>query len=130
MQEISLNNIDESFILNVDDVLNSIEKQLTGYYNGNTSDGKYNDNSGSAYIARYDGGNLRYLYRGKVKDGNGESENGWAVILVEGEYRIYEGSFSNGSPNNYDKYEKVTEEKIQEIKYFDYKCPLTGLIEQ
>lgn len=129
-QTVSVDNLDLAHILTVDNFLKDTSgEQLIKYYNGKTSNGYYNDDTGLAYIASYDGGNLRYLYRGKVKNGNGESENGWSVILVDGEYRIYEGGFSSSSPKNYDKYEKVTTEEIQEIKKCGYKCPLTGLVD-
>lgn len=130
-QAINKREIEEDKILTVDEFLNETEEQLTGYYSGNTSGGLYNDETGRAYIARYnDDGNLRYLYRGKVEEGKGKSDDGWAIILAnDNTYRIYKGKFANSSPENIENYEEVTKEIIQEIYDFGYNCPLTGLVE-
>lgn len=134
-------NVKDKQILTVDRFLNSIDKKLLGYYKGNTSNNLYNDDSGNAYSVRYDdSGNVRYLYKGKMKDGYGNDDGkdtknkSWAFIWGEANdgFHYHEGKFTNGSPKNTTKdwNYPVDQDFINSIVNPDYfNCSLKGLID-
>lgn len=134
-------NVKDKQILTVDKFLNSIDKKLLGYYKGNTSNNLYNDDSGNAYTVRYDdSGNVRYLYKGKMKDGYGnddgkDSQNkSWAFIWGDANdgFHYHEGKFTNGRPKNTTKdwTYPVDQDFITSIVNPDYfNCSLKGLID-
>lgn len=134
-------NVQDKQILTVDRFLNSINKKLLGYYKGNTSNNLYNDDSGNAYSVRYDdAGNVRYLYKGKMKDGYGNDDGkdpkikSWAFIWGDANdgFHYHEGKFSKGSPKNTTKDWKypVDQAFIESIVNPDYfNCSLKGLID-
>lgn len=132
--------VKENDILGVDRFLETIPSTMEGYYSGYTSDGKYNDGSGNAYMVKYDTkGNVRYFYQGKISDGygndNGKDENNksWAFIWGDADdgYHYHEGKFKDGSPQNTKKdwqYPKDQDFINSKINPKNYNCPLTGLI--
>lgn len=136
-QEINEDNLELKNFLTVDYVLNNIDKKITSYYKGNTSNGYYNDDSGNAYSVRYnESGDVRYLYHGKIKDGQADDSTGkaWSINLLEKggnyNYYYYEGNFSAGErAYTPDVWEPMTLEEINEkVKKEDLNCPLTGLL--
>lgn len=88
-------------IIYVDDFVKNINPTVLTYYSGNTSDGKYNDDTGNAYEIIYnDDGTIRTLYVGMFKDGtfNDNTGNAWDIAYSdEGDYYVYnQGEFENG----------------------------------
>lgn len=136
-QSFSNDSYTNSDIFNADEFLVSIgELRIEGYYSGYTSDGKFNDDSGDAYIAKYDNkGNIRYLYVGKIKDGlaNDQTGNAWSIAwgYANDGYHYYKGTFTNGEQDKKPKnwYKPMTQEEIEEIvDQEDFDCELTGLL--
>lgn len=87
-----------------------------GYYNGNTSGGRYNDNSGKAYLIKYNKkGTIELFYSGKFVDGQPEDDTTQAWSIVPDEeipcYVWQQGCFTNGHINH--------------EKHIDKKYPLT-----
>lgn len=112
-QEISLGDYEESKMIMYDDFVNSTQEKLLSYYNGKTSDGFYNDDSGNAYLIKYfkegeikvedDKNVIRTLYQGEFANGNFEDEgyDAWEITReANTTYMYYEGSFSNGDSNH------------------------------
>lgn len=94
-------NVRISDIIYVDDFVESIKPTVLTYYSGNTSDGKYNDDTGDAYEIIYnDDGTIKTLYVGNFKDGtfNDATGNAWDIAYSdEGGYYVYnEGEFKDG----------------------------------
>ena len=129
------NSVSADDILSVEKFAGTIPSTIEGYYNGYTSDGKFNDDSGDAYIAKYDNkGNIRYLYVGKIKDGfpNDQTGNAWSIAwgYANDGYHYYKGTFTNGEQDKKPKswYKPMTQEEIEKIvNQEDFDCELTGL---
>lgn len=132
------NSVTEDDMLSYDDfkkIYNDLG--LVSYYCGNTSDGKYNDDTGNAYsILFYDDGTVRTLYKGKFKNGdyNDNSEDSWYITskIENGSmYQYYKGKFVGGHPVGIKKDKSavfenpVTEEYIDKIiRNYDFKYEL------
>lgn len=122
-------------MLYIEDFVKTIPSTIEGYYNGYTSDGKYNDDSGNAYLVKYNkSGKVRYLYKGIIKDGsaNDNTGNAWSLSwgYADDGYYYYKGKFIDGERENTPKnWKPITQEEINEIvNSEDFKCPLTGLL--
>lgn len=92
-------------IVYVDEFVESVKPTVLTYYCGNTSDGKYNDDTGNAYEIIYnDDATIKTLYVGKFKDGtfNDDTGNAWDIAYSdEGGYYVYnEGEFKDGRAVN------------------------------
>lgn len=116
------NTITESNIFNYKSLLETINSSIESYYNGSTSDGKYNDTTGNAYLIKYaEDGTVKTLYYGQFKDGLFEDATGnaWYVTKEKNtDYMYYKGNFSKGNPanNNGSVFENpISKEKIQDI---------------
>ncbi len=103
--EKTFNNVSIENILYVDNFENSIKisSPLEGYYFGNTSNGFYNDNTGKAYMIKYDiDGIIKAFYTGCFKDGflDDNSGNAWEIIFDNSnninKYFYYRGKFQKG----------------------------------
>jgi len=72
------------------------------HYHGDTSEGKYNDTTGEAYLLSYDEeGYIKTLYCGKFKDGQFEDTTGEAWYITRNkdtEYMYFKGAFKEGHP--------------------------------
>lgn len=112
-QEISLENYDESQILDFENFTEYKDQQLLSYYNGRTADSCYNDSTGDAYLVTYfkrgeisaagDKDVIKTLYKGNFLDGifNDDSDEAWYITReVDTTYMYYEGSFSGGTADN------------------------------
>lgn len=130
--------ITENDIIDVDRFCETIPSTIEGYYNGYTSDGKYNDNSGKAYFVKYKpNGNVRYLYVGKIKNGEEDDDTGnaWSIAWGDADdgYHYYKGKFSNGERSetpDKDWTKPMSQEKIDSIVDPDkFNCSLQGLVE-
>ena len=136
--EVSINDI-----ISVDDFKANENLQLIGYYIGNTSNGRYNDSTGNAYLIKFTDdtdiapGYVKYLYHGKIQDAKSDDNTGEAWEIAWGydndSYYYYNGIYINdnrtglngGDPppiaNN--KLHEITD-NIQlnvELKYFEYE---------
>lgn len=131
--------ISKEDMMSMDKFMLTIPSTIEGYYNGYTSDGRYNDDSEDAYLIKYDtNGNVRYLYKGILEDGYGNDNrnnaDSWALIWGDANdgYHYHKGKFKDGTPVETKKAWKypVDQEFIDSIiNPEDYNCPLTGLIE-
>lgn len=118
VKSFSVKDVKEKQIMTVDDFLKSKEPELLSYYRGNTANGLYNDNTGSAYLVSYfEDGELqgaenqeviKTLYCGNFKDGVYNDDTGNAYLIsyfengelpgTEGQEVIktfYQGHFKN-----------------------------------
>ncbi len=129
--------VEPSDILSIEDFEVWLNTPLEGYYYGNTSEGKYNDNTGHAYLVKYfKDGTVRTIYCGKFKNGlfedhtKEEDKKAW-YISRDNEYKTYvyyKGEFSNNNPceteNN--KRENITNKEIHEIiDNMNFNCDIT-----
>ena len=113
---------------------------LDGYYNGNTSGGKFNDDSGKAYMVKYfNDGTVRTLYTGAFKNGTFEDRTGNAWMIgrldIDEAYSYYKGPFSGGralkAPEKNSNYWEldISEDRIQElIDGMTFSCQLNWSI--
>lgn len=141
LQKISLDNYEENQMVTYDDFVNSTQEKLLSYYNGKTSNQRYNDNSGDAYLIKYfddgeiegqEGENIiRTFYQGAFVDGELQDTgyDAWEITReADTTYMYYEGSFSNNAADNINKriYENnLDKNRIDEIieqkGFSDYK---------
>lgn len=138
-KDFDIQTISKEDMMSRDKFMLTIPSTIEGYYNGYTSDGRYNDNSEDAYLVKYDtNGNVRYLYKGILEDGYGNDNrnnaDSWALIWGDANdgYHYHIGKFKDGTPVETKKDWKypVDQEFINLIiDPEDYNCPLTGLIE-
>lgn len=121
-------------IMSQNDFLTKFDLVKESYYCGNTSNDKYNDETGKAYIVKYnEEGFVRYLYEGKFIDGEpcDMTGNAWSIALgYDGKnYYYYKGVIQNGQRSR-----KLTDDdivsldKIQEILADkEFNCELNWL---
>ena len=111
-------NVRISDILFADKFLEKQHKVMLQYYSGCTSDGQYNDDSGLAYLIKFDEDEtVRMLYVGQFVDGELEdhSGNAWNIAYWESGhgYVCNTGKFSNNTALEHSN-EKITQEEIDE----------------
>lgn len=135
-QEVTIENFDENQIVTIESLLPNVNKELIQYYQGKTSSGYYNDDTGQAYLVTYkDDGNVDYLYVGKIKNGypHDDTGNAWFVGWGNGNngYYYYKGIFTDGEHGKAPKnWKPMTQEEISEkVNQDEFNCPLTGLID-
>lgn len=89
-------------IITVDGFSKRLRTGIEGYYRGMTSDGKFNDATGTAYMVKYfDSGLIRTLYAGSFKNGVFDDASGDAWMIGkknedQSAYSYYKGPFQNG----------------------------------
>lgn len=95
---------------------------LEGYYNGNTSDGLYNDTTGNACLVKYErDGYIRTFYVGNIVDGDLNDNTGKAIEIVFDKafpangYFYYIGSFAKGNRTDGIKPYYINQERIDDI---------------
>lgn len=130
-------NFTEEDMLSVEEFVNTIPSTQEGYYNGYVCDGRYNDESGNAYLIKYKpDGTVRFLYKGNIKNGvpNDNTKNAWSISwgYANDGYYYYEGVFKDGEHGNTPKnWKPMTQEEIEEkLKNYSFNCSLTGLIDE
>ncbi len=118
-KEIEIDSIKDSDIIDADSFRLMLSSNLEGYYNGYTSDGLYNDDTGQAYLVKYAReGYIRTLYVGKMKDGHFEdaTNNAWYIAKSEDtDYMYYKGEFDKGRPIHNDESIFINNISIEEI---------------
>lgn len=122
-KDFSIEDVEETDLQYFETFKKSIDKQLIGFYHGNTSSGKYNDTTGQAYLVKFaDNGTVKYLYQGMFKDGypNDDTGNAWDIAKEENtDYMYYSGTFDNGkkpdSRNEKNFRNNLTVNEINEI---------------
>lgn len=121
-ENFSYENVTIDNLVNVDTFKSKLDGKLIGYYYGNTSGGCYNDDTGSAYLAKFaDDGTVKTLYEGNFKDGkfNDNSGNAWYITKSENtNYMYYKGVFKNNCPTKtkgYDFKNPISNSDIKEI---------------
>lgn len=119
---IEVDSIKSSDVIDADSFRLMLSSKLEGYYNGYTSNGLYNDNTGQAYLVKYAReGYIRTLYVGKIENGyfEDESNNAWYIVKSEDtDYMYYKGMFHNGSPVGNDEStfkNSISNEEIEKI---------------
>lgn len=122
IKNFGLDNVQLGDIMSVDMFQDRICVVQEGYYYGNTSNGKYNDDTGSAYLCKYFGdGTVRTLYVGAFKDGQFDDQTGeaWMVgkMSETASYSYYKGPFQAGKTEKNPKYwnEPLTTEEVDAI---------------
>ncbi len=102
VKHFNLDNVSYMNIITVQQFRSTISSPLEGYYSGNTSNGKYNDDTGTAYIIKYfENGTVRTLYSGNFQNGtfNDTSNNAWSITKNENTtYMYYKGKFKDEEP--------------------------------
>lgn len=101
------------------DTLKSYDKKILSYYDGATSNGVYNDDSGNAYLIEYnEDGFVNVFYKGCFKDGSFDDTNATEVVLDDtsgiNKYFLYQGGFVDGKRQN-DNVRYVTQSEIDAI---------------
>lgn len=131
-------NLSDIDIINTSAFKKMIDLKVEGYYNGYTSEGKYNDSREDAYLVKYkEGGDVRYLYVGRMKDGvpNDGSGNAWSISwgYANDGYHYYKGKFSDGKRSgtpDKDWTKPMSQEKIDSIVNPDnFNCSLQGIVD-
>lgn len=100
-KKFTLESVESGDILSVNDLKAELkEKDLEGFYHGQTRSGAYNDQSGKAYMVKYDKkGIVRTIYVGGFKDGVFDDDTGqaWEIAKAEGDFQYvyFKGRFKN-----------------------------------
>lgn len=130
----TFDSVNESEILDINSFKKClvIEKErLIKYYNGNTSEELYNDDTGNAYLVKYkDDGKVDSLYVGKLKKGqpHDDTGNAWSIRAYDDGYHYYKGKFRSSTPKNWKPL--VQEEINQIVDPNKFACSLEGLIDK
>ncbi len=126
----TMDNVSVEDILDVDEFLESLDEDIIGYYNGRTSNGYFNDDTGEAYSIKYflpeqlAGSNgepvIRTLYKGRFVDGKYKDDTftAWDITReVETKYMYFHGCFADNTANA--GLDDNREEKKPELSYED-----------
>lgn len=134
IKNFSNDSLSDSNIINAENFMKSISLQIEGYYNGYTSEGKFNDSSEDAYLVKYnEDGSVRYLYVGQIKNGvgNDNTGNAWALSwgYANDGYYYYKGIFYDGKHDIPHNWEPISQEQIDTlVNPDDFNCSLKGLV--
>lgn len=102
IQSFSTDSVTPDDIFTVEKLRKKVGGVLEGYYNGKTSGKLFNDDTYTAYMAKYfDDGALRMLYIGKFVDGFPEDSgnDSWMIVRdsAQDPYSYYKGPFDKGA---------------------------------
>lgn len=128
-------NIQTNDIITIDDFKKEKCVKIEAYYLGNIIDGKYSDESGNAYIAKYVDDNensMRTLYKGNFSEGtfNDDTGTAWEIVYdpdnEDSKYTFYKGKFTDGTADDPKNFKlNLTEDFIKNyIDKEDFECPL------
>ena len=129
--------VDSSEVIGSYEMLCKIDARLLGYYNGRTTDGIYNDDTGRAYLITYfSDGTVKTLYVGRFRNGQfcDKSDDSWYIAKDEDtDYMYYKGAFKDGKPQHSKKStfeNKLTIDRIREIvSEYDFEQKLDWNVE-
>lgn len=123
-QQISSDSPKAEDMIRPSDIEDAIDKVRLSHYHGNTSDGKYNDDTGNAYLIEYyDDGYTRLLYQGRFSDGLQDDGTGDAWQIAKGadtDYMLYKGIFQSGQQAQSQNDAKEWENPVQESTIEEY----------
>lgn len=92
---------------------------LEAYYCGQTSDGVYNDNTGTAYLVKYDrDGTIKTVYRGNFTNGQFDDSTGEAWEIARDNdptYIYYKGRFKDGKAVHEKRKRNISLEEIKKL---------------
>lgn len=113
----------------VDDFELNKNSRILTYYNGNTFNGKYADDTGNAYYIKfYSDGTVKTLYVGKFVGGEFDDDTGnaWDIAYWENEgYYVYNtGKFKNNNALNNSGDEFTLEQIKEKISQYEFGCEL------
>lgn len=115
-------NVKADDIYSAENFYEKINDRLLSYYSGNTSDGKYNDNTGNSFLINYrEDGTISTLYVGNFVDGKYDDSTGnaWEIVFDSSnninKYFFYKGIFHNGSRKNDEGIEYISQDDIDGI---------------
>lgn len=113
-------NVRVSDLIYIESMKEYDNKEILSYYMGKTSNGVYNDDSGNAYLVRYNSeGFVSVYYKGNFKDGDFEDENAIEIVLDESDninkYFLYNGGFARGERISDDGIKYITQDEINTI---------------
>lgn len=118
------NTVEMKDIYDTEDFLKTANTHLLSYYYGNTSNGKYNDETGRAFLIKYaTDGTILTLYQGCFKNGmfHDSSYNAWEIArnpdIGTEKYLYYKGVFQNGKAKKDDR------------SIIEYEIPLSRIFE-
>lgn len=121
----TLTNARASDIIYVENLASYDNKEVLSYYVGSTSDGVYNDNSGDAYLVRYnEDGFVNVFYKGCFQNGSFDDTNAVEIVFDSSNdrYFLYQGTFVDGKRTSDDGIEYVTQNEIDTILK-ENECP-------
>lgn len=101
-QEILFENPDENKMVMPSALKDNLNEKLVSRYHGDTSNGKYNDDTGNAYLIKFSyDGTVKTLYHGRFKDGefHDDSKRAWYITRndkTNTSYMYYMGVFEKG----------------------------------
>lgn len=119
-------------VVSAEDFIAEIDTLVDSYYRGNTSNGIYNDNTGEAYLVRYnEDGTVKVLYKGCFSDGKFDDSTGkaWELVFDSSnginQYFYYKGIFRKGNRADSKKIDYVTREQIDQItEGMEFSCDI------
>lgn len=131
-----ISELSEEKIYDVDRFVQSLDILIIEYYEGDTSNLLYNDNSGEAYLVKYFTDSqdkhkkyVKTLYVGCFSDGqfNDHTGNAWYIVKdTNTEYMYYKGNFTDGNPDVHKVEMPLSIDRINEIVQqsgIEFDCP-------
>lgn len=135
-KQFTVQNVEASAILTISKFKKHLKTKQEGFYCGNTSGGEYTDDTGKAYLVKYNKeGKVRLFYCGRFEAGVQEDHTGyaWDIVLGKnGKYVYREAEYSNNHIDYTtlrDEDLNMTEEKInkklkEKLEGVKIKCKL------
>lgn len=131
-KQFELDQVQMQDVVSAEDFIAEIDTPVDSYYRGNTSNGIYNDNTGKAYLVRYnEDGTVKVLYKGCFTDGKFDDNTGeaWELVFDSSnginKYFYYKGIFRKGNRANSKKIDYVTREQIEQItEEMEFSCDM------
>lgn len=135
-RDFEMDSVNPNCLIYVSDFKEQLEGKLEAYYSGNTSNGRYNDDTGRAYLVKFDrDGTVITLYMGKFSDGkyNDHSGDAWLIarnLETHSCYMYTRGTFINNQCSKKDgnviKFvHNLSQEQINEyLKGYVFNCEL------
>ena len=137
-KKFKVKHVSSSDVITINKFVNSIvdKSLLEGYYSGEIKEGRYNDQTGNAYLIKFtNDGYVNFLYNGNFVNGYPDDNTGdaWSLVLDKkmNKYIYYIGKYSGGkkvdtssNSNTYislDKIKSLIKDKKYNIKLKWYK---------